>query len=119
EEGPLQRNERRARVRADLALAAADKWLAAHSECQRPLLLGVDLGQHILTIASSPEATAYQRQILMISRERSGADEAVTPGEASDELGAFLADDDNLVRFLAGRRFMRAPRAYLWRESPS
>lgn len=119
EEGPPERNERRARVRADLVLAAAQKWLAAHPGCAAPVLLGVDLGQHVFTVATSPEATAYQRQILMLSRDRADAGETVTADEAENELSAFLADPDNVIRFLAGRRFMRAPKVYLAAENPA
>lgn len=110
EEGPFERNERRARLRAELVAAQAKSWLSSRGpDCPRPVILGVDLGQHAPTEAVSLDgaATGYQRQVLIAARDRASAGEAVTPSEAADELRQYLADPANEQALLAGRRFQR------------
>jgi hypothetical protein len=111
EEGPADRNARRARFRTELAMARAERWLAAHPECGETVVLGVDLGQHAPTgpITDNGAATAYQRQILLAWRRRADGDQAVDAAAAESELRAFLADRDNRLALYAGRRFPNPP----------
>lgn len=115
EEGPRERNERRARIRAELVLEKAQSWLDAHAQdCERPVLFGIDLGQHQETGAGSPDGalTFYQRQTLIVARERAPG-EAVAAGAAEAELRAYLADEETRRAFLAGRRYMKAPEVFV------
>ncbi|GAB4517797.1 MAG: hypothetical protein Kow00133_02420 [Amphiplicatus sp.] len=110
QEGPRARNERRARVRAELALAAAERWLDAHTEnCRRPALVGLDLGQHAATV-DAPRMdgtdTAWQRQILIVTRA-AAPDEAGGEAEALAELRAFYDDPAGRTALLAGRVYAR------------
>lgn len=115
QEGPLERNERRARLRAELAAEAAALWLAAQGgDCRRPLLFGLDLGQHIATLVDpAPEATAGQRQLLVVSRDAAGADERVSANEAESEIQAFYADPAGRAVLLGARRYSRDPLVFL------
>ncbi len=91
EEGPADRNSTRARARARLVASRAESWLDRHSDCARPVVLGVDLGQHVPTDAVDPQATAYQRQVIVIGRDRASPDETVTPLAALAEMQAHYA----------------------------
>lgn len=112
EEGPPERNAERARRRAQRAMARANSWLAARPECGATVVLGLDLGQHASTAPALDEgaATAYQRQILVVSRARAEAGEALDAEEALAELRAFLADPANRAALFAGRDFPAEPR---------
>lgn len=115
QEGPRARNERRARVRAELALAAADRWLDAHAEdCRRPALVGLDLGQHAATLDAprmDGSDTAWQRQILIVTRAaRPG--ETLSAAEALAELRAFYDDPAGRAALLAGRVYARPAVAF-------
>jgi hypothetical protein len=116
EEGPAERNERRARVRAELVAAQAKSWLASRGpDCPRPVILGVDLGQHAPTGVASLDGadTGYQRQVLVAARDRAGESEMISDAAAADELRRFLADTANERALLAGRRFMRPAAVFI------
>lgn len=111
EEGPPDRNARRARFRAELAMSRAERWLARHPECGETYVFGVDLGQHAGGAAAPNDgaSTAYQRQILLAFRRRSGDGEELSVLEAEAELRDFLDDAENRRAFYAGRDFPRDP----------
>lgn len=111
QEGPPERNAARARLRAERAMTGAAHWLSRHQECGPVVVLGVDLGQHapIAGVAGDGAASAYQRQILIVSREAASGEPALTVGAASSELSDFLADPARRAAFLAGRVFPAEP----------
>lgn len=109
QEGPPARNAARARARAERALREARRWLAGHNDCGPTVVLGVDLGQHVALAGETPGTTAYQRQILTISRARRASDDAVAIEAAVAELRAFLADPAQRAAFYGGRRFQAEP----------
>jgi hypothetical protein len=109
EEGPADRNAIRSRLRALAAAEAARRAVKSLPDCVAGPLLAVDLGQHEAGASSGGgEATAYQRQLLVITRARNG-DEVVDEAAARAELSAFLADPANRAALLAGRRFPAEP----------
>jgi hypothetical protein len=109
EEGPPQRNAMRARARAMLLARRAEIWLDEHPQCERPVILAMDLGQHAPTAAGSPADTAYQRQAIVVSRVRARPDERLDATEAKAELAAFYADPAMRGRLLGSRRFPADP----------
>jgi hypothetical protein len=115
EEGPPERNAARARARTEYALQRASSWLYDHDQCGPTLVFGVDLGQHQPT-GGDGDATAYQRQILVISRLRTEG-ESLTLPEARAELERFLGDPEQRVALYAGRVFTREPAIVLSPES--
>jgi len=116
EEGPADRNAARARVRAERAMKRAKTWLSQHDECGPTIVLGVDLGQHapIAGIADAAadggSASAYQRQILVVSRHRRAPDETLQTAAAINELDQFLSDPADRAALYAGRVFPAEPR---------
>lgn len=111
EEGPRERNVKRAQRRAEMVAGAASDWLDAHEDCQRPVILAITLGQHAATtipLADGGRSTGYQRQALVASRDRA-AGEAVSRASASKELAAYLDSKDGLDALLGGRRYVSAP----------
>lgn len=116
EEGPAERNRIRSRIRAELAISAARRWLDGHAEdCARPIILGLDLGQHSLTTTALGDGsdTAFQRSVIVISRIRSSADEVVSLSDAMGEAQEALDDPATLEKALAGRRYYGAPRLFV------
>lgn len=115
QEGPLERNERRARLRAELAAEAAARWLSAQGpDCARPLLFGLDLGQHQATLVDpDPAETAAQRQLLVVSRSLADSDEHLSAQEAALEIQAFYADPAGRAALLGARRYSREPVVFL------
>ena len=114
EEGPALRNQTRAEARALLAAQKAKEWLASQDNCDAPIVLGVDLGQHQATAdAINAADTDYQRQTLMFVR--TGNPDAPKPsaGEALAELQEFLDFDVVRDSLLANREYREAPRAFL------
>lgn len=112
EEGPADRNRTRSRLRTERTMAGAAKWLAAHPNCGETPVFGIDLGQHVVAIAanaSDPAASAYQRQVLVVSRSRSASGDVIDARMAREELEAFLADPSNMAALLAGRQYSAAP----------
>ncbi|MEE2690389.1 MAG: hypothetical protein VX640_02500 [Pseudomonadota bacterium] len=111
QEGPLARNERRARLRAELAAEAAGRWLEAQgSECVRPILLGIDLGQHEATLDDpEPRDSASQRQLLVVSRSPTGENEWLSVDQAVAEMRDFYADPAGRTVLLGPRRYQRKP----------
>jgi len=111
QEGPAGRNDRRARLRAELAAGAAEQWLDAQGpDCARPILLGLDLGQHEASlVAPDPSQSAGQRQALIVSRALATADEYVTADRAVSEMTAFYADPAGRAALLGARRYLRDP----------
>lgn len=109
EEGPRERNALRSHARANLLAARGKAWLDAHSDCDRPVILALDLGQHEPTGAGDPARTAYQRQAIIISRARTSPAEKLSAEEARGELEAFYADAEMRGRLLGGRRFGSEP----------
>lgn len=113
EEGPLERNQRRSRLRISLAADRAEIWLAHHSaNCEKPIILGVDRGQHQLTAAGQsggPAATAKQRALSFIVRGRVPGEVDLTKEDVRSELADYLAaqwdNPDNLV----DRGYLRRP----------
>jgi hypothetical protein len=110
EEGPAERNERRARIRAENAAAAARDYLARNPDCGETPVFALSLGQHAPTGAAGEDgaATAYQRQMFVISRLRASADEVLSRAEARAELTEFLAASAPST-ILGERRFSSAP----------
>jgi len=109
EEGPADRNAVRSRLRAVAADNAASQWIKSQSDCVTGALFAVDLGQHAAGVAGDAgAATAYQRQVLVISRARQG-DEFISASAARAELAAFLADPASRAALLGGRRFPAEP----------
>jgi hypothetical protein len=111
EEGPPERNARRARFRTERAMARAGAFLAQHAECGETVVLGVDLGQHARVTADGSEgaATSYQRQVLVVARGAEDPPKPVSATEAEAELRAFLADPASRAALLAGREFPSEP----------
>ena len=116
-EGPAIRNQIRARARAALAAREADLWIAAHGQdCEAPIVLAIDLGQHENGAGagdSDHAATAYQREALFVSRDLAAGETPLLPDEALDEANAYLATPDSLSQLLGDRRYPRAPVVFL------
>lgn len=110
EEGPPDRNADRARHRTQRAMEDAARWLKDHPACGETLVLGLDLGQHVATTqADDGAASAYQRQVLVVSRGFETGDPTLDAATAIMELKTFLALPENRAALLAGRRFLREP----------
>lgn len=114
EEGPRERNLRRARTRAERAAAQIDAWYDRHTEdCVRPVVLAIDLGQHMDTGASLTDegrGTGYQRRLFLLSRAVAYPGEAVSVIDAELEARNFLASQSSS---LLGRRvYTPAPNVY-------
>lgn len=105
EEGPKERNEMRARARAELVAARARFWLDRHPECQRPVIVALDLGQHRRTNADDPAATAYQRQLIVIGRDRASEDETLDPSTAVEEMRVFYSNEAMRSKLLGARHY--------------
>lgn len=109
EEGPAERNAERARLRATAAAVAARGWIARHPDCGETVVFGVDLGQHAASVADETgAATAYQRRVLVMARERRDG-ETLTAEAARAELAGYLGDPASRALFLGGRRFPAEP----------
>lgn len=113
QEGPVARNERRARLRAERAIARARLWLAEQGPaCARPVLIGVDLGQHAAVLAN-PAAdgsdSGNQRQVIVIGRDLAPGESGATSQTALAELAAYYADPAGRAQMLAGRVYTRDP----------
>jgi hypothetical protein len=109
EEGPAHRNAIRSLLRALAADQAAGAWIQGHADCVVGPLFAVDLGQHKAGTAGADGAsTAYQRQVLVMSRTRHG-EEFITAAAARAELAAFLADPATRAALLGGRQFPAEP----------
>ncbi len=118
EEGPAERNATRARIRAELAAARAAEWVAqAGPACGSPVVLGLDLGQHVETDlngeAGDEAATAYQRETLFITRDLAPDEAALTPQDALAELTVHLDDPAARGAFLSGRAYLSAPQPFI------
>lgn len=110
EEGPAGRNEARARLRTLRAMARANRWLDARPDCGPTIVFGLDLGQHVsMAGGADGAASAYQRQILVISRARGADEPALNAAAAESELRTFLAQAENRAALFDGRRFLREP----------
>lgn len=111
EEGPAERNARRARMRAERARRRAEEWSSMRPECGAAPILAVDLGQHSPTGDDGADgaATAYQRQVLVISRARAAGEANLGEDAARAELAKYLADPDARAALYAGRRFSQPP----------
>ncbi|MEK7266931.1 MAG: hypothetical protein AAB227_12625 [Pseudomonadota bacterium] len=111
EEGPADRNWTRARMRASAAQRAVNSWLAEHPDCGRPIVIGVNLGQHspIAGDGDDGAASAYQRQVLVVSRARFSAEETLSAAAAQAELRAFLDDPASRAALYGGRTFAADP----------
>ncbi len=109
EEGPAERNAERSRLRARAAAEAAQRSLAGRPQCGETFVFGVDLGQHAKGAADeSGAATAYQRRVLVIARDRRDG-EALSQETARAELAAALADPGRRAALVGGRIFPAAP----------
>ena len=109
EEGPADRNAERSRLRAAAAADAARRWIRGHPECGETFVFGVDLGQHAIGNADETgAATAYQRRVLVMARDRREG-ETLTSDAARAELAGHLSDPDSLAALLRGRRFPAVP----------
>jgi hypothetical protein len=106
EEGPRDRNEMRARARAELVAARARFWLDRHPECARPIIVALDLGQHSQTSAGDPGATAYQRQLIVIGRDRQSNDESLPPAAAVEEMRIFYGNAAMRAKLLGTRHYL-------------
>jgi hypothetical protein len=114
EEGPPDRNAARARIRTGRAVARAQGWLSRHPDCGPTVVLGVDLGQHapvarVSDIRDDGAASAYQRQILVVSRLRRAPAETLSVDAAVAELGEFLSNPADRTALYAGRVFPQEP----------
>lgn len=105
EEGPPDRNEMRARARAELVAARAETWLDAHPDCRRPVIVALDLGQHNPTNADDPAATAYQRQLIVIGRARASEEEILDALSALEEMRVFYANESMRTKLLGARHY--------------
>lgn len=97
QEGPRDRNEARARARADMAVDHASRWAASRdANCSPATLLGASVGQHGVDPAVSGvdgSETGYQRRLFVISQPGVGAAPAATePGAARRALLTALRD---------------------------
>jgi len=109
EEGPADRNAERSRLRALAGAEAAQRWLARRQECGETPVIAIDLGQHEAGGRDeSGAATAYQRRVLVMSRDRR-IGETLTAEAARAEVLALLADQSSRAAFLGGRRFTAEP----------
>jgi hypothetical protein len=111
QEGDRDRNETRARLRAELAVARARTWLAAHADdCPAPALIGLDLGQHA-AVVSAPSAdgadTADQRQLIIVTRALRAEEDPASTSAALAEARAFYASNAGRTAVLGGRRYQR------------
>lgn len=116
EEGPAERNAARSRIRAELAANAAKRWLDAHADdCVRPIILGLDLGQHSPTLSAVGDGsdTAFQRSVIIVSGMRRSADESVSFSDAMREAQDALDDPATLREVMKGRRYERAPTLFI------
>lgn len=111
EEGPAGRNRTRALMRATAAQSAAGSWTKGHPECGRTIVLGVNLGQHARIAGDGDDgaASAYQRQVLVVSRARADASQPLTAEAAQTELRAFLDDPASRAALYGGRIFPAEP----------
>lgn len=111
EEGPADRNAARARMRTERAMAQAAAFLARRADCGQTVVLGLDLGQHVSGAAGDDAgvSTAYQRQILIVSRRRVDGEAALSAAAARAELLAFLGVAANRDALLSGRAFRSDP----------
>lgn len=105
EEGPKDRNEMRARARAELVSARARLWLDRHPDCKRPVIVALDLGQHGQTSADDPASTAYQRQLIVIGRSRASEDETLEPAAAVEEMRVFYGNEAMRAKLLGARHY--------------
>lgn len=108
EEGPAPRNKIRSLLRAIAADNSAQSWIRKNPDCVTGSLFAVDLGQHERGSGGDAQASAYQRQVLVISRARREG-ESLTADAAKAELAAFLADPATRAQRLGGRRFQDDP----------
>ncbi|MFN3958443.1 MAG: hypothetical protein ACK4NP_00860 [Parvularculaceae bacterium] len=109
EEGPPDRNAERARARALAAAEAARRWLARHRECGDTPVFAVDLGQHAPSAGDDTgAATAYQRRVLVIARDRANSG-TMTAAAARADLAGQLSDPGTRAALFAGRRFPAEP----------
>lgn len=109
EEGPAARNAIRSLLRARAADNAASGWIQSHPDCPAGPLFAVDFGQHApVSGDASGAATAYQRQVYVISRA-AAAGEYLNEDAARAELAAFLADPASRAQLFGGRRFTAEP----------
>ncbi|NWG91469.1 MAG: hypothetical protein HXY21_03030 [Parvularculaceae bacterium] len=115
EEGPAARNEARSRLRTLRAMSRAGRFLDRRPDCGPTVVLGLDLGQHAATRMTDDgaddggAASAYQRQILVVSRARAAGETALSAAAAEAELRAFLSRPEYRADLLAGRDFQRDP----------
>jgi len=113
EEGPRARNLERSRYRAEIAAKRANKWLDAHSDnCARPVVLAVDLGQHVDTLApdgGNGETTGRQRETLSVAREPAPGGAGVSDASAAAEMRAYLADPVSRRALLGARTYDATP----------
>lgn len=111
QEGDRDRNEARARLRAEIAITRAKSWLAAHADdCPAPALIGLDLGQHQAVIADpslNGADTADQRQLIVITRALRASEDAASAEAALAEARAFYATSAGRAAILGNRRFVR------------
>ena len=108
QEGPEARNKKRARVRSVMLTETARQWLAENEFCGETVLIGIDLGQHENVVAAPGEGgvgTAYQREVLIISRAKVYGENPSAPADAVAELEEWLSTEGNLEAFLAGREY--------------
>jgi len=105
EEGPKDRNEMRARARAELVAARARYWLDRHPECKRPVIVALDLGQHNPTKVGDPAATAYQRQLIVIGRNRASEEESLDAAAAIEEMRIFYGNEAMRAKLLGARHY--------------
>lgn len=117
EEGPRLRNETRSRIRAQIAADALRRRIETYTDnCRAPVVLAVDLGQHVVTsppVAGDGSDTAFQRAVIVATRMRRSPSETMTTGEAKREAEAYLDDPANQAEFFAGRRYGKAPAVFL------
>lgn len=116
EEGPQDRNDARARARATIAIDHASRWLDRQgADCVRPVLLGVDLGQHAPTGRAEGDGalTAYQREVIAITRDSAGVADRPDAAAALAELEAYLATPAGAAAVSDGRSFRRAPVVFM------
>jgi len=113
QEGPALRNRLRSHYRAELAALKAQTWISGQpDDCGAPVILGLNFGQHMSTVANVSAGgamTGYQRQVIILSRERTPGEGALDPADAASEMQEFLSQPANQAALHGARQYHQAP----------
>lgn len=110
QEGPVVRNEKRAKMRATMVVKGLDAHLDREQGCRKPKILGLTLGQHrpvLIDVDDTGVATGYQRQIqFIVQKSNEGQGNAI---DARSSLQEWLENAENQSALVGGRAFSDAP----------